>query len=155
MKQDWLSVEQVAEMLGLHVRTVRGYVRDGRLKAVRIGKQYRIARTDLDSFTGRRTSPTALTRPPEVSTIVEFDGIEAAAADRLSTLLVASAQMSRDAAEPLHVRTVYDETRLRLTIIMLGGLAVTAATLHIIEEIAGAENGVLPTQPDQTEAPRD
>jgi excisionase family DNA binding protein len=30
----------------LHVRTVRKYVRDGRLKAVRIGKQYRIARDD-------------------------------------------------------------------------------------------------------------
>ena len=46
------SVEQVAERLGLHVRTVRNYVRDGRLKAVRIGKQYRIAREDLEALTG-------------------------------------------------------------------------------------------------------
>ncbi|MGW4297601.1 helix-turn-helix domain-containing protein, partial [Micromonospora chersina] len=27
------SVEQVAELLGLHVRTVRGYIRAGRLHA--------------------------------------------------------------------------------------------------------------------------
>ncbi len=47
MPDELLSVEQVAELLGLHVRTVRNYVRDGRLKAVRIGKQYRITRTDL------------------------------------------------------------------------------------------------------------
>ena len=45
--QDLYSVEQVAAQLGLHVRTVRNYVRDGRLKAVRIGKQYRIAREHL------------------------------------------------------------------------------------------------------------
>ena len=50
----WSSVEQVAESLGLHVRTVRDYVRGGRLKAVRIGKQYRIARADLDALTGQQ-----------------------------------------------------------------------------------------------------
>ena len=58
MTDEWYSVEQVAERLGLHVRTVRNYVRDGRLKAVRIGKQYRIARTDLEELTGRAL-PTA------------------------------------------------------------------------------------------------
>ena len=51
MDQDLYSVEQVAEQLGLHVKTVRNYVRDGRLKAVRIGKQYRmrISRPWLES----------------------------------------------------------------------------------------------------------
>ena len=42
------SVEQVANRLGLNVRTVRGYIREGRLSAVRIGKQYRIAAEDLE-----------------------------------------------------------------------------------------------------------
>ena len=52
MPQDLYSVEQVANLLDLHVRTVRNYVREGRLKAVRIGKQYRIAREDLEAMTG-------------------------------------------------------------------------------------------------------
>ena len=52
--EQFYSVEQVASQLGLHVRTVRNYVRDGRLKGVRIGKQYRIARADLDALTGHR-----------------------------------------------------------------------------------------------------
>ena len=46
------SAEQVADILGLHVRTVRGYVRDGRLPAVRMGKQYRITERDLKAFAG-------------------------------------------------------------------------------------------------------
>jgi excisionase family DNA binding protein len=54
------SAEEVAEQLGLHVRTVRGYVRDGRLRAVRIGKQYRITREDIEAFVG---SP--VVDPPE------------------------------------------------------------------------------------------
>jgi len=51
------SVDQVASLLGLHVKTVRGYVRDGRLKAVRIGKQYRITREDLEAFAGQPVEP--------------------------------------------------------------------------------------------------
>jgi excisionase family DNA binding protein len=57
MNEELFSVEQVADRLGLHVRTVRAYVRDGRLKAVRIGKQYRIARADLEALTGGPVPP--------------------------------------------------------------------------------------------------
>ena len=53
MTEELYSVDQVAARLGLHVRTVRNYVRNGRLRAVRIGRQYRIAREDLEALTGR------------------------------------------------------------------------------------------------------
>ena len=56
----FLSMDQVAEQLGLHVRTVRRYVRHGRLRAVRIGKQYRVAREALDALTGRDATPPAI-----------------------------------------------------------------------------------------------
>jgi excisionase family DNA binding protein len=134
MEQDWLSVEQVADRLGLHVRTVRGYIRDGRLKAVRIGKQYRIAQADLDVFTGRPAEP--VRRHVEVSAVVEIDGITASLADRLSTFLVAGAQL-----EPVRVRTVYDDVRGRLKVIVLGGVTVTADVLQLIDTFLGTENG--------------
>ena len=47
------SAEDVAKRLGLHVRTVRAYLRSGRLKGVRIGKQYRISRENLEALTGQ------------------------------------------------------------------------------------------------------
>ena len=56
MDSAMLSIEQVAEHLRLHVKTVRNYVREGRLKAVRIGKQYRIAASDLAAMMGRPVS---------------------------------------------------------------------------------------------------
>ena len=76
MSQELYSVEQVAERLGLHVKTVRNYVREGRLKAVRIGKQYRIAREDLEAMTGHSEpahEPVVRNRHVEVSSIVEKD----------------------------------------------------------------------------------
>ncbi|MEV6811733.1 helix-turn-helix domain-containing protein [Micromonospora sp. NPDC051296] len=149
MQDGWLSAEQVAEGLGLHVRTVRGYIRSGRLKAVRIGKQYRIARADLDEFTGRAAD----TAPPrvEVSTVVEVDALGPRAADRLSTLLVAGAQQRRDATEPLRVRTVYDDGRGRLKVIVLGDLAATVNILRFIDDVLTEENGMFHTDPTTPE----
>jgi excisionase family DNA binding protein len=132
MEPEWYSVEQVADRLGLHVRTVRGYIRDGRLTAVRIGKQYRIARADLDAFTGRTATP--VRRHVEVSAVVDVDGITAATADRLSTFLVAGAQR-----EPLRVRTVYDEANARLKVIILGDVAATAVALQTIDALLDSE----------------
>jgi excisionase family DNA binding protein len=136
MAEDWYSVEQVAERLGLHVRTVRGYIRDGRLTAVRIGKQYRIARADLAAFTGRPPAP----RPrAEVSAVLELDGLGPAGADRLSTFLVAGAQLAGGPDDPLRVRTVYDDDRDRLKVIILGGVASTADILRTVHDILDSE----------------
>ncbi|MDX3215374.1 helix-turn-helix domain-containing protein [Streptomyces sp. ME02-6991-2B] len=141
MERDWLSVEQVADLLGLHVRTVRGYIRDGRLGAVRIGKQYRVARADLDALTGAPAA--AARRRVEVSAIVEVDGIGAAAADRLGTLLVAGAQMARDPHELARVRTAYDDERSRLKVVVLGGPAATADVLRTLDDVLGGENDMF------------
>ncbi len=90
MPDDFYSIEQVAERLGLHVALrVRNYVRDGRLKARRIGKQYRIAQGDLEALTG--TLPRR-TRHTEVSSIVEIDALPMEQASRIATTLNASAQ---------------------------------------------------------------
>ncbi|GAA3954168.1 helix-turn-helix domain-containing protein [Actinomadura viridis] len=130
------SVEQVAERLGLHVRTVRGYIRTGRLKAVRIGKQYRIARADLDALIGRpRPAPATGPARMEVSSIVQIDGVDRAAADRLVTLVLASAGSAADPDRPLRVQTVHDERRDRLKIVILGGGATTAEVLHLLEAV--------------------
>ncbi|MFB4315274.1 helix-turn-helix domain-containing protein [Actinomadura sp. 21ATH] len=142
MTERFYSVEQVAERLGLHVRTVRNYVRDGRLKAVRIGKQYRIAPEDLEAFTGRpvpaAAAGTAGRRHSEVSSIVELDGVDTATADRIATLLtsVGSGRGAGDA--PLRIETVHDRERARMKIVVLGGLGDTARLLDYIEGVMEA-----------------
>jgi excisionase family DNA binding protein len=133
------SVEQVATLLGLHVKTVRGYVRDGRLKAVRIGKQYRIARADLEVFTGRPVPAPARDtavreRRVEVSSIVQIDAISRAAMSRLTTTLHA-AIAGRPHDPPARVEAVYDEERGHLKVILLGGLDTVSGLFKIMETL--------------------
>lgn len=138
MRQLYYSVEQVADLLGLHVRTVRGYVRDGRLGATRVGRRYRISREDLEAFTGAPApSPARRTRHAEVSGIVQIDAIGPEETMRLTNLVVAAAQGRRpeDDDVPLRVETVYDEERATLKIVVLGGLGTTADLLKIIDSL--------------------
>lgn len=46
-----ISVDEAAQQLQLQPRTVRGYIRSGKLRASRIGKQYRIRIEDLELLT--------------------------------------------------------------------------------------------------------
>lgn len=123
------TVEQVADLLDLHVKTVRGYIRDGRLPAVRIGKRYRIAKDDLAAFTGL---PAPGPRRAEASSIVQVDGIARADMDRVSTMVLSSLA---DRPHGLRVEFAYDEEREHLKIIVLGGLEDSAHVLRIIDAL--------------------
>ena len=45
-----LTPEQVAEILQVHILTVYGYIRQGKLEAIRLGRSYRIVPEDLEHF---------------------------------------------------------------------------------------------------------
>lgn len=135
MPQQLYSVEQVADLLHLHVKTVRGYVRDGRLPAVRIGKQYRISREDLQSFTGGSAADVARHRHSEVSSIVQIDAISQELASKVSTIVTGSANGRPADDNMLRIQTVYDEERASLKIILLGGLETIAEMLKLISMV--------------------
>lgn len=131
------SAEEVAEVLGLHVRTVRGYVRDGRLPAVRIGKQYRIAEHDLRQFTGgAQAIPEAESPRVEVSAIVQIDGVGRGVMDRIATHVMGAANSGSGGRRPLHVQTVYDETRDGLKVVVVGSADDTAKMITLISALA-------------------
>ncbi len=48
--KDWLSVEDIATELGMSVTTVRAWIRDRKLKAAKLGRDYRIRRADYEAF---------------------------------------------------------------------------------------------------------
>jgi len=137
MSQELYSAEQIADLLNLHVRTVRNYVRQGRLKAVRIGKQYRIAREDFEAMTGsagawREQEPVRRPRWVEVSSIVEIDAISPQAANRISNGLVGAAKGPNREDQPLRVEAIYNQERERLKVILTGSIATVVSFLRFL-----------------------
>ena len=140
---DLHSVEQVAERLGLHARTVRAYLRAGRLKGVRIGKQYRISQEALDALTGGpaslRPEPVRRHRHVDVSTIVQVDVISPASVDRVTNMLMAMAKAPRDEDQPLRIDTSYDEERARFKVFVSGSTETTVSVLNLVKKLVDRE----------------
>ncbi len=49
-QKEWLTAEDISEMLGVPVDSVRQWIRDRRLKATRPGRQWLVKREDLEQF---------------------------------------------------------------------------------------------------------
>lgn len=124
------TADEVAERLGLHVRTVRNYIRDGQLAATRIGKQYRISRADLAAFTGHPVAEPEPSTPrhAEATSIVEIDGVGPATADRLITSLTGM-------GSGLHVQTIYQREQQRLKVVIVGELTASTYLFGVINTI--------------------
>ncbi len=128
------SLEQVAERLSLNVRTVRGYVRSGRLKAVRIGKQYRVTREDLEAIAGPMSEEETIPRHRhvEVSSVVQIDAVSKDSAARITNHLVGAARAPRGDGPPLRIETVYDEARAGMKVIVIGSLPAAADLFRLL-----------------------
>lgn len=50
IEKDYYTPKEVAEILSLHYLTILRNIKSGKLKAVRIGQQFRISKEDLQSF---------------------------------------------------------------------------------------------------------
>ena len=57
-KRQFLSLEEVAELLSVNYQLVYRLVRAGELPAVRLGRVYRVDRNDLDDFLERSKTKT-------------------------------------------------------------------------------------------------
>lgn len=146
VRKDFYSPDEVAGLLDLHVRTVRRYIREGRLKASRIGKQYRIAASDLESFvgsnqfTGSSASPRRQ-RKMVVSTTVDVDAIGPDETYRITTALTGAfkAEQARTAGNRLDC--IYYEEQGRLRIIINAELDTACELLGLINTVLRRSRG--------------
>jgi excisionase family DNA binding protein len=51
---EWLTVDEVARQLKVHIKTVRHWINTGELEAMDIGRGYRINKVDLAAFIKKR-----------------------------------------------------------------------------------------------------
>jgi len=134
------SLDQVAERLGLHVRTVRAHVRTGRLRAVRIGKQYRVAREELEAIVGTSNARDAVARRrrAEASCVVQMDAVTENTALRVADHLRGAVKTPRNDGSSLRVETIYDPGHAHLKVIVIGSLPAAAHIFGLLGAILDA-----------------
>ena len=63
MDDVFLTTEEVLEYLQVNLRTVYRLIKAGKIPAVRVGRQWRFRKADIDLWLGRATAPGPLRRP--------------------------------------------------------------------------------------------
>jgi excisionase family DNA binding protein len=128
------TVEQFAELVKLHPKTVLRFIKEGRVRAVKVGRGYRILRSELEAMTGvvlgrRERSAT------RVTSIVDIPDIGAEAAQKLGRVLP-SLRMGRETpTDPMSLDIAYDEARSSVKIVIVGSPADTSAILTMIKTL--------------------
>jgi len=115
MNETYYSPDQIAAMLGMHVKTVQRYIREGKLKARKVGKGWRVTGHDLSVFAegaGAGRPRAAVT----ASAVIDIADCSRNAYDRIESMLGALlAGKGQDAARSsFSAQYMPDEARMRI-----------------------------------------
>jgi len=150
MSEEVYTVEQFAERLKLHPKTVLRFIRDGRLRAVKVGKSYRILRTEMEAMTGmapdayqvggpelealigRRSGPSAV----RVTSIVDFAQVTPERAQYLARTLPSLRTGEPSSSDLMNLSVAYDPATRSLKVVIVGSPGDTAAMLKMIDVLA-------------------
>ena len=132
MAHPLFTVEQAAQHLNLHPKTVLRYIRDGRLTATRMGKSYRILRADLDAFAGVASGRAPTGPDARTTCITDISGVTVEAAERIATFLQSAAMAGDADTPPLHLQTAFDPLAKALKVVVIGSLSDTGRLLEML-----------------------
>ncbi|HET6971379.1 MAG TPA: helix-turn-helix domain-containing protein [Phenylobacterium sp.] len=131
MSEEIYTVEQFAERLKLHRKTVLRFIREGRVRAVKVGKSYRILRSDLEAMTGLVRG--AVRARARVTSIVDLSDIEPALAQHLARALPAMRVGQETPAEPMSIDVAHDPARRQVKVVIVGSPADVSAMLRMVQ----------------------
>lgn len=131
--EELMSVETVAGRLGVHTRTVLRAIRGGRLKATRIGKAFRILKSDFEAFSG--IPGTAEPDGSRATCVVDVPDVSPESAQRLANSLNAALMGRQARIDRSELNTAYDPGRRFLKVIVQASLPDAAMLLRHLQAL--------------------
>lgn len=133
MQESYYTVEQISQMLQMHPKTVQRYIREGKLRAVKVGKGWRISGHDLSVFTesnparGEEPTPIAL-----VSCVADVFTANKESAIRIMNTLTAALNSKPAGYGDCSMQTQYIPEEQKLRVTLYGGARAIAAMLDAV-----------------------
>lgn len=134
--ENFYTVDQVSGILDMHPKTIRRYIREGKIKASKVGKNYRISGHELSVFTGGQETISQISsdeKGVKVSTVVDLDHITTDQAQRISNLLLASINHKDKKYGNTSLQCQFIQSENKLRVMIWGNLKFTQIILESIE----------------------
>jgi excisionase family DNA binding protein len=129
---EYLTVTEAARRLRLHPRTVLRFIADGRLRAARVGKGFRILPADLAALAGVAPEPEAR---PTVMAAVDLGEVDPDGARRWTAAVNGAFHARSAGAAHLSLDLVHDPVSRRLKVLASGAPGDVASVLSLVEAL--------------------
>jgi excisionase family DNA binding protein len=128
MSEEVYTVEQFAERLKLHPKTVLRFIKEGRLRAVKVGRSYRIFRSDLEAFGGFAPASRPVA-PVRVTAIVDVPDLTPEEAQHLARLVTSARSGADPEREPMSINVTHDPVTRQVKVVLVGSPRDVSAML--------------------------
>lgn len=140
MAKDYYTVEQISGMLDIHPKTIQRYIREGRLRAAKIGKSWRVAGHDLSVFveSSRNEQFGAENRPARsvsASSVVDITAVGKEDAVRIMNTLTAALNCKPPEYGQSSMQSQYIERDGTVRVTLWGGVRFMSAMLDTIASL--------------------
>jgi excisionase family DNA binding protein len=143
MNNTYYNVEQISALLDMHPKTIQRYIREGKLKATKIGKSWRVSGHDLSVFTeGGKTEEAAIqfqttldSERVSVSSVVDIKVIHRDEAIRIINTLQATMNVKPPEMGRASMHTQFIEADNTVRITLWGNLKFVAIILESIDHL--------------------
>jgi excisionase family DNA binding protein len=137
MTKDYYTVEQISEMLDIHPKTIQRYIREGKLRAAKIGKSWRITGHDLSVFIENEggKGPASETRKAQstiASSVVDINVNGKQDAIRIMNTLTASLNTKPPEYGQSSMQTQYIERENMVRVTLWGNVRFMAIMMDTI-----------------------
>lgn len=156
MEEKFYTIDQIAEILGMHHKTIRKFITEGKLRANKVGKQWRISGHDLSLFmednnvniknnnklesekiefsTGDVDSNNK-TSKINVSTVIDINEVDIDEHKRISNMLLALMNSKDSKIRNSTINIKYYKNNKNLKVMLWGDIEFTNVMLDFISTI--------------------
>ena len=161
MEEKFYTIDQIAEILGMHHKTIRKFITEGKLRANKVGKQWRISGHDLSLFmednnvniknnnklesekiefsTGDVDSNNK-TSKINVSTVIDINEVDIDEHKRISNMLLALINSKDSKIRNSTINIKYYKNNKNLKVMLWGDIEFTNAMLDFISTITNTNS---------------
>lgn len=149
MEEKYFTVEQVSELLKMHPKTIQRYIREGKLRAVKFGKGWRVSGHDLSVFTeGASASEPAEALESDrscagcratASSVVEISSVSKPQAERILNALTAALNSKPPEYGKCTMHAQYIESLRQVRVTLWGDVFVVEQMLASVGALTGGE----------------
>ena len=161
MENQFYTIDKIAEILGMHHKTIRKFITEGKLGANKVGKQWRISGHDLSVFmeknnvsiNNKKISEESnidfvtngevkdtINQKVNVSTVVDINDVDKEEYFRISNTLIALMNCKDSEMEKSTINMKYDEKVNRLRVLLWGNVRFIEGMLSSISMLVEQTN---------------